>query len=320
VGADLPERGAPDPVRDRLLSLRSEADSLVLAPPSTVRARGETRARRQRAATATAFLAAGTAAVIAGSAWLPGGMIRDEPARPADMGKSVVTVVTTTAPSGPRTTTPTTVSSSTGPAAPLPSPDPPGRVNPRLFLPTAQWVGPDVLDSARLRWYPQRESEGAVGVGACDADASETHPDFGRTVGAAWVQEVSGEQLIGAQRIRIMRSEAAAAEYLTQMEKRLDTCLSQPVNDYVPKSRVERVTRIDDPAVDLAYRIDVTCPGCAEDELALVGSLTQWVTAVRVGRTVTVIGLGGGDPVDLDGESALLRIASAASAHLEEAG
>lgn len=282
-----------------LRDLRSDIDPLVLRPASDVRARGDQRARRRRAALAgTSALA--VAAVVAGVA-LTGARIESRRPVVPPAGSATTTTPTPT----PTASTPT--SSATAPATPPPLDTVSGSVDPRLFLPAREWAGPDLADGHPTRFQEPFDPEGMAQVNTCDADTEPTGD-----IAVAQVADATTSARVGIQRVRTYASAIAARAGVSDLVAGFDSC--QKRLDAVPDNNI-KVTVTADPdgqggaQQPVTYKVDV-----ATKDGGPAG--TEWVTVVAdtAGNVSTIVI--NEPPATTSGWSTIRRIGSAAATHL----
>jgi hypothetical protein len=278
-----------DPFGRALDELRSDVAQVHLASPADVRARGDRRARRQRAA-----LGAGTvvaiAAIAVGTTVLPDSLRSGStPVPPA--GDTATSSATTSATPSVTSTPPT----STGPRPVIDvTPVGVGDVPAAYFLPGTLWSGPDLLDGRKIESSEPREFEGSVQRFQCDPDGSLTGD-------VAFVAAVRTDGTsAGTQKVRLLDDPKQAASF---MEKSIDSLLrcqerlrqqaQKAAADLSPGETVPNPTaevtedtsaRVDDETGSVRLYKTVTDYGTG------AGSrLIEWVAIAREGSAVTFI-------------------------------
>ncbi|MBC7640627.1 MAG: hypothetical protein H7231_12715, partial [Rhodoferax sp.] len=230
-------------LRAALLDLRSDVATLPMRPPSDVRARGDQRTRRRRAALAgTSALA--VAAVVGGTALTTGA---------PQARRSVVPPATSVTSTTAATVTPTPASTpdTTAESGPPPLYAASGSVDPGLFLPADRWAGPDLAAGHATRWQTVT-NEGMVQVHTCDVD---TQPRG--DVALAQVADATTSAPLGTQRVRTYASPAAARAAVTDLADGLRRC--QTRLDQVPGNNLQVTVAEDPTSTDgaRAFKVDV---------------------------------------------------------------
>ncbi len=294
---------AEDPLDVALRAMRPDVDALVLRSAAQVRARGEQRTRRRRAALVGA--SALTVAVVVGGTALTGGALQSRRTTVPPATGSATPVPT----QSPATTPAPTPTSSTR-SGPPPLYATSGSVDADLFLPADRWAGPDLAGGHATRWQAV-PNEGTVQVHTCDLD---TRP--GGDVGAAQVADAVTAAPLGTERVRTYASAAAARTAVADLADGLNGC--QARLDQAPRNIV-RVTVTPDPAVAdgsatvHAFRVEVgtTTGGPAG---------VEWVALLAAGGGTSVATLVVDEPpATTDGFVTLRRLLAAAAARLTTA-
>ena len=288
-------------LRAALLDLRSDVATLPMRPPGEVRARGDQRTRRRRAALAGTSAVA-VAVVVFGVALTTGAPQTRRSVVPPATSATSTTAATVTP-------TPTSTPDTTAESGPPPLYAASGSVDPGLFLPAARWAGPDLADGHATRWQAVN-NEGTVQVHTCDVD---TRPSG--DVALAQVADARTAAPLGTQRIRTYASPAAARAAVTDLVDGLRRCQSHL--DQVPGNNVQ-VTVAEDPVLAnafvpypvAAYRVEV-------GTLNAGAAGVEWVAVVAAagGRDVSTLVLNE-PPATTQGFTTLRRLLAAAVARL----
>jgi len=304
-----------DPLGRALDELRADVTRVNLAAPADVRARGDQRTRRHRAAMG-ASTAVAVAAIAVGASVLPGSLRSDgTPVPPAG-----------TTPTASASPSPTSASSptSSSPSGPRPvisvTPVGVGHVAAAYFLPGKLWTGPDLMHGATLRSIEPKEFEGSVQRFTCD-------PDGSLTGNVAFVQAVRADgTFAGTQKVRLLPDARQAAGVEQQSVAGLLACQQRlrqqaqkdaetlPPGETAPNPTAEVTedtsARVDDATGSVRLFRTVTDYGTG------AGSrLIEWVAVVAEGRAVSLISLNQFDEGDVS-FAALQRVASEARAQL----
>jgi hypothetical protein len=304
-----------DPVGRALDDLRSDVAPTSLPSPAEIRARGDQRARRQRAA-----LGAGTvvaiAAIAVGTTVLPDSLQSSGrmPVPPAGG-----TLTATASPS--RTATPSG-SPTTGPAASGRrtvidvTPVGVGTVPRAYFLPGTLWSGADLVHGAKIRTIEPKEFEGSVQRFQCDPDAAMTGD-------VAFVQAAKPDgTFVGTQKVRLLADPASARTFTTTAATAITAC-QQHLRDQaardaadlapgetapVPSATVTESegARVDDATGSVRLFTTITDYGTGAGS-----QLVEWVVLAREGAAVTLISINQFEDGDVS-FGALQRIAGQA--------
>jgi hypothetical protein len=306
-----------DPFGRALDELRTDVAHVTLASPADVRARGEQRTRRHRAA-----LGAGTVVVVAaiavGASALPGSLLSG--------GRTAVPPAGGT-PTAPTTASPKPSPSSTAPSTPTDtrpvidvSPVGVGHVPAAYFLPGKLWTGPDLVHGAKIRSIEPKEFEGSVQRFACD-------PDTDLAGDVAFVQAVRRDgTFVGTQKVRLLSTAGAATDVATQLatdlprcQDRLRTLAAKEAGPLAPGETAPNPTA--EVTEDAAARVDdangsVRLYRTVTDYGTGAGSrLIEWVAIAREGSAVTLISVNQFEKGDVS-FAALQRIADDARAQM----
>jgi hypothetical protein len=306
-----------DRIGRALDELRGDVADLPLASAEQVRARGDRRTRRSRAA-----LGAGTvlavAAIAVGASVLPGSLQSGgrTPAPPAGGAPTA-----SSSPSPTSTGSRTAGSSPTGPRVVIGvKPVGVGHVPAAYFLPGKLWTGPDLVHGATIRSIEPKEFEGSVQRFTCD-------PDTSLTGDVAFVQAARADGTIaGTQKVRILADPGEATAFAADMTSALPRCqerlrrqaqqdagqLAPGETAPTPTAEVteDRSARIDDATGSVRLFRTVTDYGTGAGSRQI-----EWVALAREGSAVTLISVNQFEKGDVS-FAALERIAGQARVQL----
>lgn len=304
-----------DPLGRALDELRGDVAHTSLPSPADVRARGDQRSRRQRAA-----LGAGTvvaiAAIAVGTTVLPDSLRSGGPT-PVPPAGGTPTATASASPTASASSSPTTSPTASGPRTVIDvTPVGVGTVPRAYFLPGTLWSGADLVHGAKIRSIEPKEFEGSVQRFQCDPDAAMTGD-------VAFVQAAKPDgTFVGTQKVRLLADPASAATFATTAATDITTC-QQRLRDQaaqdsadlapgetapVPSATVtERESaRVDDAAGSVRLFTTITDYGTG------AGSrLVEWVVVAREGAAVTLISVNQFEDGDVSFD-ALQRIAGQA--------
>jgi hypothetical protein len=281
-----------DPLHDALDSLRDDVEPLGLARADDVRSRGDRRQRRRR--TTGAVLSVAAVAAVAVTV----GMTQDD-------GRSRTTpLATSTVSPPPSSLTPSqstsTSRSPTATSTPRPvitvAPSGVGDVPPAYFLPGPLWVGPDLNHGQPVESMALRDQEGTTQYFDCD-------PDLAMDGDVAVVQAQQRDGLfVGTQKVRLLRSPAAATSFVHHLVAELPRCqdrmraaasaasASLPPGETAPKPNAavleDRNGRVDDATGSMRMYRTTTDFGTPSSSKSI-----EWVVVAREGSAVTSISL-----------------------------
>jgi hypothetical protein len=283
-----------DRIGRALDELRGDVVDVPLASPGQVRARGEQRARRQRAALGAGTVVA-VAAIAVGASALPtslqsGGRTPVPPAGSTPAASRTTSAAPSSSPSATRST----------PAGPRQvidvTPVGVGDVPSAYFLAGNLWTGPDFVHGAKVHSIEPKEFEGSVGRFMCD-------PDTEVTGDVRFVQAARADGTIaGTQKVRILADAGAATGYVVDMTSALPRCqerlreqakrdagqLAPGETAPTPTAEVteDGSARVDDATGSVRLYRTITDYGTG------AGSrLVEWVALAREGSAVTLISL-----------------------------
>ena len=282
----------PDPLHDALDSLRDDVEPLGLASADDVRSRGERRQRRRR--TAGAVLAVAAVAVVATVAGLTQNSGRPTTTPLATSSTSHTSTAATPTPGSPTSGSPSAT------ATPRPvvtvRPSGVGHVPAAYFLPGQLWAGPDLNHGRQVESTALKDQEGSIQYFDCDPDV-----ELKGDVAVVQAQEPAG-LLVGTQKVRLLRSPAAATTFSTHLATEMPRCQdrmraaaaaeagSLPPGETapVPNATVleDRTGRVDDATGSLRLYRTTTDYGTPASSKSI-----EWVVLAREGSAVTSISL-----------------------------
>jgi hypothetical protein len=303
-----------DRIGRALDELRGDVVDVPLASPAQVRARGDQRARRQRAALGAGTVVAVAAIAVSASA-LPaslqsGGRAPVPPAGSTPAASRTTSAAPSSSPTASRST----------PAGPRQvidvTPVGAGDVPSAYFLPGNLWTGPDFVHGAKVHSIEPKEFEGSVGRFMCDPD--------GEPVGnVKFVQAVRADGTVaGTQKVRLLTDPDEAIGYVVDMAPVLPMCqdmlrsrakeaagaLAPGETAPTPTAEVteDAAARVEDSTGSIYLYKTVTDYGTG------AGSrLVEWVALIREGSAASFISLNQFEQGDVS-FNALRRIATEA--------
>ncbi|WP_426562790.1 hypothetical protein ACPPVT_18360 [Angustibacter sp. McL0619] len=258
----------PDRLHDALDSLRDDVEQVGLPGAGAARTRGDRRQRRRTAAGAvTAVAAVAVLAVGVGLAQGPG-RPRTTPLATSSTASQAATTANPT-PSAPTSGSPSPIATARPVITVRPSGV--GHVPAAYFLPGQLWRGPDLDHGRPIESIALKEQEGTTQYFDCDPDVQLTGD-----VAVVQAQERAG-LFVGTQKVRLLRSPAAAKTFAMQLAADLPGC----------QGRMRSAARTQAGTLPAGETAPVPNASVVEDHDGRVDDATG---SVRVYRTTTDFG------------------------------